>query len=112
MKPDRQQLIESLVTGNITDLLKKSPYKYVFTVELDNNPDGTTSFKLNVKDLTINPAGCYNRSGIGNWEDTLTTEEKKYLELCQRIRRICCFEYTTNRNPQKRLLRSGVPSGI
>jgi len=93
MKPDRQQLIESLATGNITDLLKKSPYKYFFNVDLKDNPDGTTSFKLEITDFTINPAGRCNRSGIGNWEDTLTTEEKKYMEVCNRIGRICCFEY-------------------
>ena len=91
MKPDRQQLIESLATGNITDILKKSPYKFSFTVFVEEHPDGTTSFKLEVANFTFNPAVRYNRSGIGNWEDTLTVEEKKYYELCGRIGRVCSF---------------------
>jgi hypothetical protein len=97
MKPDRQQLIESLATGNINEILKKSPYKFFFTVFLDDNPNGTIGYKLEVlKYATKNkPFTRETRTGIGNFEDTLTAEEKKYMELCHRIGRICCFEISS-----------------
>ena len=91
MKSDRQQLIESLATGDITDILKKSPYKFSFTVFVEDNTDGSTSFNMEVTDHTVTPAVRYNRSGKGNWEDMLTVEEKKYSKLCGRIGRICGF---------------------
>ena len=97
MKPDRQQLIESLATGNITDILKKIPYKFSFTVFVEEHPDGTIGYKLEVlKYATKNkPFTKETRTGVGKYEGTLTVEEKKYMELCHRIGRICCFEISS-----------------
>ncbi len=93
MKPDRQQLIESLATGNITDILKKSPYKFMFTVFVEEQPDGTISYEMEVQ--TLNSETTHytteTRKGKGNYEDAITPDERKYMELCRKIRRVCCF---------------------
>ena len=100
MKTDRQQLIESLATGNIHDILKNSEYKFIFTVFIKNNPKGLSNYTIDVRtlDSSTDRYTLETRTGIGNYEDSLTPDEKKYMELCDKIGRYCCIICVT---PQK-----------
>ena len=92
MKLGRKQLIESLVTGDINNLLRESECKYFFSVFIVENQNGVAEYKLTVtgRDIT----GRDERSGMGDWQDALTKDEIRYIEFCARIDRFCIFMVT------------------